>query len=144
MTRIVRGVQFSASDRELVEVAFGGFGGGGIGGVDDQGRDRVRLHYNRIVKNAGGAAARDEDDPHGYAGELYFQEDLHDLLEVCAAMIERFEPQTSAAWWREQGAPGADDAVEGLAAGRAVAVANVEILRACAVEWLGQVHGVLV
>lgn len=46
------------------------------------------------------------------------------LVDGLHGLIERLEPETKVEWWREQGAPGADDAVEGLAATRVAQVAR--------------------
>lgn len=46
-----------------------------------------------------------------------------DLLDELLVILRR---QTTAGWWREQGATGADDAVEGLAATRRRQVADLE------------------
>lgn len=53
-------------------------------------------------------------------------EALARLERVLFELADYFRPQTEASWWREQGAPGADDAVEGLAAGRVRTVADVD------------------
>lgn len=43
---------------------------------------------------------------------------LEELTTAITACIQKLAPETQVSWWREQGAPGADDAVEGLAATR--------------------------
>lgn len=50
---------------------------------------------------------------------------LDGLLDVIQQCIARLEPETAVEWWRDQGAPGGDDAIEGLAATRRRQVKNL-------------------
>ena len=49
------------------------------------------------------------------SGEPYFLHDLNDLAARMRQLYELYFPQRESQWWRDQGAPGADDAVAGLA-----------------------------
>lgn len=51
---------------------------------------------------------------------------LEELATALTACIQRLAPETRVEWWREQGAPGADDAVQGLADTR---VRQVQLLQ---------------
>ena len=44
---------------------------------------------------------------------------LEDLASVLTVCIHKLAPETQFSWWRENGAPGEDDAVQGLADTRA-------------------------
>lgn len=74
-------------------------------------RHPVRSFLHRI---------RDED--------VLDQRALAELDEVLVALIERWRPETKAAWWREQGAPGGD-AIEGLAQERRFAIERASVAR---------------
>ena len=50
---------------------------------------------------------------------------LEELAEVLTGLANYLGPQTSVQWWREQGAPGHDDAVEGLARARQQQLENI-------------------
>lgn len=62
-------------------------------------------------------------------GEAFDTEALLDLDQVLAALSARWEPFRTAEAWRKIGAPGGDEAVEGLAAGSVAAVERATAAR---------------
>jgi hypothetical protein len=80
----------------------------------------------------------------GGAGEgpqsaAYTIEYLHDLDEELLALLAELEPQQDPSWWRDRGAPGPSDSVEGLAIQRRRQLERLRQLRGLLQEAIIQV-----
>lgn len=109
--RVVPRIDFDEREREVIVSAL-------VGHTntlrEEDGRLPVRVHLSRL---------REHHEPYDLPA-------LWQLDRVLSLLIEEFTPQTTAQWWREQGAPGSDAAVEGLAQERALAVEQARDARA--------------
>lgn len=104
--KVIRFVQFDDGEMEVYRRALWGLGGVL---VDEPRHKRdgdayypAEVWRNRLVEHH----------------EPLNNDALVELGTVLRRMVAELDPQTKVEWWRAYGAPGADDAVEGLAATR--------------------------
>lgn len=114
--RTIRYIEFNDEERDVLERALMGHSGAIVepGKRPGEVEHPVHKHLTRI---------RDHREP-------YDHKSLVDLGRVLDLLIEEWAPFTTPEAWRAVGAPGADDAVEGLARERSLAVARAESARA--------------
>jgi hypothetical protein len=106
----IRGlIEFDEAEREVLVRALRGHGLAlkeMVGERKKEVRYPVQVHLNRISEHK----------------ELYDYRSLMDLNDTLLKLIGTWGLETDPAWWREQGAPGSDEAIEGLARERSLAV----------------------
>lgn len=123
--RFVGGIRFDREEAEQFSRALpSGFDW--ALGIDDAERALVRRWRIRLTQ-----LKRDEDGEKA-GTEVFFEKDLAEAAAVLRNLVRRFEPETRASWWRENGVHPllADDAaIEGLARERQMAC---ELLTLCA------------
>lgn len=94
-------------------------------GVDDDGKPTLGRLLSRLIRSAPNHVGGGRELPSEPAdADLLWSLDL-----ALDRLLDLFAPQTRVEWWRDAGAPGADDAVEGLAAGRRNDVAAIRAAR---------------
>lgn len=101
----------------------------------------IRAMLNRISQVGALQGAEEERAP----GEAFDAETLHEFQATLLDLHERYEPETTAAYWRRIGAPGADDAVEGLALQRRETLRQVgecRVILALAIDLLERTRSV--
>lgn len=118
MSIIVQGIRFEREEAYCFSRALP-TGYDSALGVDEKERPLVRVWRNRLT-----TLERDEDGERAYT-EVFYEDDLVEAGAVLRNLVRRFEPETDPAWWRENGAPPPDDAIEGLARERVLAIANL-------------------
>lgn len=100
---VIRYARFDDDETEVYERALRGLGPLLVDDEDeDEVRYPVRRWQRRLVEHR----------------EPLNNNALVELGTVLRRMVTELEPQTVVEWWRDHGAPGGDDAVEGLAATR--------------------------
>jgi hypothetical protein len=124
--KVVAFVQFEDAEQHVLERALKGHEGVLLDpprNRKEQSRLPVRVHLSRIVQHE----------------EPYSQEALLDLDRTLGRLIELWEPETTAEAWRKLGAPGSDEAVEGLARERRNAIERAQGARALVLRALAEV-----
>lgn len=117
---VVRGIRFEREEAEQFSRAIP-TGYDQALGIDEKERALVRRWRIPLTQ-----LERDEDGERAFT-QVFYEDDLIEAGAVLRNLVRRFEPETDPAWWREGLATGlaerlADDAVEGLAKERQIAV----------------------
>lgn len=110
--KVLRYIVFDDDESEVIERALRGHGAvivedGKRGRFGGEPRYPVRIAIENLTRSR----YRKESQAFG-------PDQLNELDGVLRRLVAGWTPESRAEWWREQGAPGGDDAVEGLAAER--------------------------